>query len=477
MDSELTLFIPAAQTAALYPSLELASRGRARIFRDKPLPCLQLSDLRCLNISMHGSHDRVRTPLVFPFVRTDSFNFEPQKPAPQELSGPDWLVLGGKQRDLGHFLAQALEARIRDGERPLVRVVPYASLQGPLPQEPRDGDTPFSFRKSCENFNQPTWIKCVDALLTLPEERWGEVGISNTADLVHVFEEALVRLAPSQPRLILDLGCGLGQIARTLARRYPEAQVVGVDASAEAIAVARQAFQLPNLRFEAVDFARPLGLVQGSVDLIVSTNALPYAQDQLGAARELFGLLSPEGLILNHCRAEEAHLFWDFPKSLLMPSNTQIFLSDWFFAATEAGLGTELLSVPLGLAALYFLPNQAKAFAEPLNAFAAAHRHAGPGPYAPWQSHVLLAHSAKARQAQETTALPLSPNHLARLGLVLNAVASAPREIQKVAVAAWIFNAKALGLLPEALEYMQAVLPESAPVFRPVFEASLKAAK
>jgi len=363
---------------------------------------------------------------------------------------------------------------VQDGEEPTVRVVPYATLQGPLSQEPKEGDIAFTLRKSSKNFNQPTWMQCVDKLLTLPEERWHEVGISNTSDLVHVFDEALARLAPPKPRLILDLGCGLGQVARTLALRYPEATVVGVDASSEAVAVATKAFPLPNLRYVAVDFAKPLGFVKGSVDLIVSTNALPYAQDQLASARELFGLLSPQGLLLNHCRAEESHLFWDFPMSLALPSNTQIFLSDWLLAAREAGLGTEVSSVPLGMGAFYFLPNQAKPFAEPLNAYANAHRQDGPGPYAPWTSHVLLAHSAKARPADEN-ALPLAHNHMARLGLVLNAVIGAPREMQETAIVAWICNAKMLGLLPELLDYLEAVLPGSMLVLRPVYEANFKA--
>ena len=474
MDTELVLFIPAAQTAALYPFLEQAAEGRAELLRDKPVVNLPLSALRCLSISMHGSHEHVRLPLVYPFVRTDSFNFETPERAAHEIAGPDWLVLGGNGEDLQTFVTEALAARIKDNGQPTLRVVPYASLSGPLPQEARPEDTPFMFRKSGKNFNQPTWAKCVDQLLTLPEERWGEVGISNTADLVHVFDEALARLAPKKPRLILDLGCGLGQIARTLAQRFPGALVVGVDASVEAIAVARQAFTLPNLRYGVVDFSRPLDFAKGSVDLIVSTNALPYAQDQLGSARELFGLLSPQGLLLNHCRAEESHLFWDFPKSLALPSNTQIFLSDWVGAARESGRNTEVLSVPLGMAALYFLPNQARPFSEPLNAFADTRRHDGPGAYAPWVSHVLLAHSAQARPADQA-ALPLAQNHLARLGPVLNAVVAAPREIQEAAILAWICNARMLGLLPEALEFFEAVLPDSAPVLRPVLGASLAA--
>ncbi|MDR3640284.1 MAG: class I SAM-dependent methyltransferase [Humidesulfovibrio sp.] len=473
-DTELVLFIPAAQTARLYPFLEAAAQGRAKILRDKALHSLDLSSLCCLNISMHGSGERVRTPMVYPFMRTERFNFETPKRAPHELSGPDWMVLGGNGEDLGRFVAQALTTRIKDGEQPTLRIRPYASLCGSLPQEPQPSDTPFIFRKSSKNTNHPVWIKNLQSLSKLPEERWPEVGIANTADLIGVFDEALARIAPPAPRLILDLGCGLGQIARTLAQRYPDAVVVGMDASAEAIAVANQAFCLPNLRYCVVDFSRPLSFPQGSVDLIVSTNALPYAREQLKFSRELFTLLSPQGLLLNHCRAEEAHLFWDFPLSLLLPSNTQLFLSDWFFAARESNRNTEVLSVPLGMSAQYFQPNQAKAFAESLNSFAEIHRHDGPGPYAPWTSHVFLAHSNQA-QASAEDALPLAHNHLARLSQVLNAMSEAPRQIQVAAVLAWVCTSKMLEVLPEALEFFAAVLPGSAPVLKHALAASFKA--
>lgn len=474
METELVLFIPAAHTARLYPFIAEAAQGLAEVVRDMSIPCLPLHAMHCLNISMHGSVEHVRMPLVYPFVRTDGFNFDHSGQAPQDVSGPDWLVLGGDGEDLGRFLAEALKVRTMHGERPLVRVAPYASLKGPLPQEPGPGDAPFVFRKSPKNFNQPIWIKCVDRLKELPEERWSEVGISNTADLVHVFDEALDRLAPRQPRLILDLGCGLGQIARTLALRFPAAKVVGLDSSAEAISVASHAFRLPNLRYEAVDFSQPLKFPKGSVDLIVSTNALPYALDQLGSARELFEMLSPQGLLLNHCRAEESQSFWDFPKSLALPSNSQIFLADWFQAARETGRNTEVSSVPLGMTALFFLSSQTKPFAEPLNAYADVHRHDGLCAYAPWLSHVLLAHSALARPAREA-ALPLAGNHLERLGRVLNSIAAAPGEIRKAAVMAWICNARRLQALPEALEFFEAVLPESALVLRPVLETTMQA--
>ncbi|MBI5519659.1 MAG: class I SAM-dependent methyltransferase [Desulfovibrio sp.] len=472
--SELVLYIPAAHTPRLYPFVARAAKGLAKPVRERTVPRIRLSDLRCLDVRMHGSLERVRMPLVYPFIRTDAPNFDQAMPGPHLLTGPDWLVLGRNGYDLQRQLSAALEARARRGEETTLRVVPFAHMEGPLPQEPNEHDTAFVFRKGSENHNQPGWEQNKDRLLELPEEAWNEVGISNTADLVHVFDEALSRLAPESPRLILDVGCGLGQVTRSLALRYPGAEVVGIDASEEACAVAAKAFPLPNLSFKAVDFANPLPFSPGQADIIVSTNAVPYAADQLGFARELFTLLAPGGLLLNHCRAEESQHFWDFPKSLGLPTNVQIFLCDWFAAAQEAGLKTEVASVPVGMAAHFFAPSGSKAFATPLMDYADSRRHEPSLSYDPWFSHVLLAHSARARQA-ETAALPLEQNHLARLSRLLNSVLRAPAKMKEAAIVAWICTARELTLVPEVVEFFEAVLPESATVLRMVLGTTLGA--
>lgn len=472
--SELVLYIPAAHTPQLYPFVARAAKGLARLVRERTVPRIRLADLRCLDIRMHGSLERVRLPLVYPLIRTDAPNFDQGAPGPHLLSGPDWLILGRNGYDLRLHLSAAIGARTRDGAPLVVRVVPFAHLEGPLPQEPRADDTPFIFRKGSENHNQPGWEKNRDKLLELPEESWHEVGISNTADLVHVFDEALSRLAPESPRFILDVGCGLGQVTRSLARRYPGADVVGIDASEEACAVGTKAFPLPNLTFKAVDFANPLPFSPGQADIIVSTNAVPYAADQLGFARELFGLLAPGGLLLNHCRAEESQHFWDFPKSFGLPTNVQIFLCDWFAAAQEFGLQTELSSAPVGMAAHFFSPAGSKAFATPLMAYADSCRHQPLHPYRPWFSHVMLAHSARARQV-ETADLPLEQNHLARMSRLLNSVLGAPAEVKEAAIVAWICTSRELALMPEVLEFFEAALPSSAAVLRPVLSTTLEA--
>lgn len=460
MSHALRIFIPAARMEAVYPTLVQALGGGKALRIEKPLPLLKLSELRCLNFQLEGSGEHVRTPLVFPLVHTQQFNFDSGVPSPHLFKGVDWLILGNRQEDLVRYLE---EVRLGMGAGHGFCVVPYLALRGPLPQEAAQGEPRLQLRKNPSNFNQKTWATTCRQLMTLPEERWGEVGISNTADLVHVFEPALERLLPEPPRRIIDLGCGLGQVARTLAQRYPEAEVTGLDASAEAIAVARNTFCLPNLSFDVADISDPLPFKPGRVDLIVSTNALPYARNQLAAARGLMGLLSPRGLLLNHCRCEESHLFWDFPKSALLPNNTQIFLADWLRAADEAGLATEVSSISLGTSAHFYLSKPFTLFDEAMEAFAAPRRSAVPQPFSPLYSHVLLAHSRLAQPADKSL-LPLADNHLERLQQVLRHIAQAPKEGQYAALVTWSFIFKSFPLFPEALDFLVASLPEAAPI-------------
>ena len=52
------------------------------------------------------------------------------------------------------------------------------------------------------------------------------------------FYELVSRVGAAEPRLVADLGCGPGELTAELCERWPAAQVVGVDNSAEMIAAA-----------------------------------------------------------------------------------------------------------------------------------------------------------------------------------------------------------------------------------------------
>ena len=90
--------------------------------------------------------------------------------------------------------------------------------------------------------------------------------------------EAALDSLDTAPRLVLDLGTGTGRAAFLLARRYPEAEVVGVDLAPAMLAEARS-LTPPELagrvRFEEADAER-LPYPDASFDLVSLANMIPF---------------------------------------------------------------------------------------------------------------------------------------------------------------------------------------------------------
>ncbi len=105
--------------------------------------------------------------------------------------------------------------------------------------------------------------------------------------------DRILRRAPAEVGAALDVGCGTGELVVKLARRYPEARVVGVDISA---AMLRQA--------QGKDHGGAhVELVEGSVyalpfpdetfDLVTNTISSHFYRDFTAAARELWRVAKP----------------------------------------------------------------------------------------------------------------------------------------------------------------------------------------
>jgi ubiquinone/menaquinone biosynthesis C-methylase UbiE len=104
--------------------------------------------------------------------------------------------------------------------------------------------------------------------------RWDAL---RTADAFAVLEASLTAL-PDPPTRALDLGTGTGKAAFAIARRFPEADVVGVDLAPEMIREA-QRLTPPELRdrvrFEVAD-ASNLSFGDESFDLVSLANMIPF---------------------------------------------------------------------------------------------------------------------------------------------------------------------------------------------------------
>jgi SAM-dependent methyltransferase len=111
--------------------------------------------------------------------------------------------------------------------------------------------------------------------------------------------------------LVVDLGCGRGEDLRLLAARHPHAEVrfVGVDASAEAVAVAAAALGTdPRVTVRCTPLDGRLPFDDSAVDLVYSHNLLECLPDPAGFAREAARVLRPDGrLVVGH---------WDWDSQL-----------------------------------------------------------------------------------------------------------------------------------------------------------------
>jgi trans-aconitate 2-methyltransferase len=105
--------------------------------------------------------------------------------------------------------------------------------------------------------------------------------------------ELLARAAPREARRLYDVGCGEGRIARILAERWPEAQVVGVDASRAMLDAARAGGG--RVAWELADLAA--WLPPAGADLVYSNAALHWVEDHLERLPRWVERLAPGGVL------------------------------------------------------------------------------------------------------------------------------------------------------------------------------------
>jgi trans-aconitate 2-methyltransferase len=109
------------------------------------------------------------------------------------------------------------------------------------------------------------------------------------------FFDLLARVGTRDIRRSADLGCGPGNLTRTLCERWPSALVVGVDNSPDMLEQARSLAVPGRLEFTLADIAawspaEPL-------DLIVSNAALHWVDAHAALLDRLAGLLGAKGTL------------------------------------------------------------------------------------------------------------------------------------------------------------------------------------
>lgn len=127
------------------------------------------------------------------------------------------------------------------------------------------------------------------------------------------WKDEVVKLVPGTGR-VLDLGCGTGILTEHIARKYPRAEIVGVDVTADYLVVYEERLRKkPWIRAHYILGNAETVPLEGEFDAIVSSYLAKYVDPDL-----LVGNVTP------HLRRGGTFIAHDF----LLPTNP-LFLSSW----------------------------------------------------------------------------------------------------------------------------------------------------
>jgi trans-aconitate 2-methyltransferase len=107
------------------------------------------------------------------------------------------------------------------------------------------------------------------------------------------FFELVGRVDAQRPWFVADLGCGPGELTATLADRWPQARVIGVDSSAAMIEAAKEGRTPGRLSFELGDVTE--WEPGAPPDVLVANAVLQWLPGQLDVLARWAGLLASGG--------------------------------------------------------------------------------------------------------------------------------------------------------------------------------------
>jgi trans-aconitate 2-methyltransferase len=109
------------------------------------------------------------------------------------------------------------------------------------------------------------------------------------------FHDLVARIPDASVRRAADLGCGNGDLTRTLLDRWPNAEIVGVDASEAMLDSAAAKPATARLRFVHSDLRN--WTPPTSLDCIVSNAAIQWVDGHAALLTRLVGFLAPAGVL------------------------------------------------------------------------------------------------------------------------------------------------------------------------------------
>lgn len=113
---------------------------------------------------------------------------------------------------------------------------------------------------------------------------------------------------------VLDIGCGIGNSTAVLAKKFPHAEVTGVDNSDDMLATAKK--ENPGIAFIKLDAEKELDRIKNRYDVVFSNACIQWIPNHHKLLRELFALLNVGGILAVQIPQQSKHPVHSIMKSL-----------------------------------------------------------------------------------------------------------------------------------------------------------------
>ena len=153
-------------------------------------------------------------------------------------------------------------------------------------------------------------------------QTWAEEWRRTDRSFAELTPRLLAAIGAQPGTRILDIGCGAGELSLALAAGRGDAQVTGLDISADLVATASEraaAMGTPRVRFrhgDAGEYADP----HGAPDLLVSRHGVMFFADPPATFAHLARISAPDAVLVFSCfRDRAANLWADLFDAVLPP--------------------------------------------------------------------------------------------------------------------------------------------------------------
>lgn len=189
------------------------------------------------------------------------------------------------------YRMKSMGLAVADGLSALWRLLPVrwreVFVTGLFILESRSGDPSSGLRRLFRLQDRLDWVINERAMA------YG-AGIHPKHRLTRYHDFFVDRISPGAR--VLDIGCGYGAVARSIATRVSDCHVVGIDLDRGRLEEARAGAPLQNLEFMEADARRDLP--PGKWDVIVMSNVLEHIEDRVGFLRDVLRQALPERVLI-----------------------------------------------------------------------------------------------------------------------------------------------------------------------------------